>query len=121
MQDIDGNRFIEQKYNLKENEFSNYLIQNNFKEKLASFASPEFLNMRSSIQQGVFLHDARKHIPESAIIQVIESIRNNLLEFVIALKEKYPNLKDENEYHNIKQKDVDSSVDKLISSSYFIQ
>lgn len=52
---IDRHLFFNEEEDFIENEFSDYVIKNNYQENLVSYASPGFLNPRSSIQQGVFL------------------------------------------------------------------
>ncbi|MDZ7796961.1 MAG: hypothetical protein U5N56_07920 [Candidatus Marinimicrobia bacterium] len=77
--------------------------------------------VQSRVIESMNLISAWKIIPLATITQIIDSITNNLLEFIIDIRKKYPNIKDENEYHNIKRKDVDSSFNNYISSSNFIE
>jgi hypothetical protein len=69
---------------------------------------------------GMSLIDANKQIGRSMIVQILESIRNRLLEFVLSLRKKYPEYKTEEALQQIPKEEIQQEFKAHISGSYAI-
>lgn len=69
---------------------------------------------------GMNLIDANKQIGRSMIVQIIESIRSRLLEFVLSLRKKYPEYKTEEALQQIPKAEIQQEFKAHISGSYAV-
>lgn len=70
---------------------------------------------------GMSLLDAHKIVNKSLLTQLLESIRNRLLEFVLSLRKKYPERKTEDSLKDIPTVTVNEAFKANISGSYVIR
>lgn len=69
---------------------------------------------------GMNLIDAHRHIGKSMIVQILESIRSRLLEFVLSLRKKYPEYKTEEALKQIPKAEIKQEFQAHISGSYAV-
>lgn len=73
---------------------------------------------QSKIYQHMNLYAARKSLSKSQFEQILDTIRNKLLDFILELIEKNPAVDKEEEINQIPTKQVDTAFESHISGSY---
>lgn len=80
---------------------------------------PEYIAVcQSKIYDQMNLYYARKVIGKNSMIQILDTVRNKLLDFVLELKGKNPEVVSEEEINNIPENDVQTAYEAHISGSY---
>lgn len=73
---------------------------------------------QSKIYQHMNLYSARKVLSKSQFEQILDTVRNKLLDFILELIEKNPDIDDEEKINKISSKQVNSAFESHISGSY---
>ena len=73
---------------------------------------------QSKIYTGMTLYYARKVIAKNSMIQILDTIRNKLLDFILDLHKNNPNIDSEDTINKIPRKEINTAYKSHISGSY---
>lgn len=111
-------KFVEVTYIMEGVKALESLVESKEKHVVINWDPDMIALCQSKIYDNMNLYSACKRFGINSVVQILDSIRNKLLEFILQLLEQNPTINSEDEIKKIPEEKVNSAFESHLSGSY---